>query len=133
MWDCLFSRAVCRYHVWSDLATDRHAIDAQQIPRAIIGLHQRAERPDVAGTLNSCGFNDNLPATSGRISNPYQVAIDAAGGIYIADYSNDRVRYIPATGPNAGILTTIAGGASTTGSEEEFREEAQRLVGGDLP
>src|SRR5262249_51393352 len=71
---------------------------------------------NVAGILNSCGFNDNVAATSGRISNPYQVTVDQAGGIYIADYNNDRVRYIPATGPNAGVITTIAGGASSTGT-----------------
>ena len=33
-----------RHDVRSDLATDRHAIDAQQIARAIVRLHQRADR-----------------------------------------------------------------------------------------
>ena len=42
--DGAFARAMCRHHVGSDLATDRHAIDAQQITRAIVRLHQRTDR-----------------------------------------------------------------------------------------
>ena len=33
-----------RHHAWPDLATDRHAIDAQQIAGAIVCLHQGADR-----------------------------------------------------------------------------------------
>lgn len=42
--DSTSARAMRRHHVWSNLATDRHAIDAQQVTGAIVRLHQRADR-----------------------------------------------------------------------------------------
>ncbi len=49
----------------------------------------------VAGVLNDCGYNgDNIPGTSARLNQPYGVALDAAGNIYIGDAGNNRVRKI---------------------------------------
>jgi hypothetical protein len=60
----------------------------------------------VAG-IGSCCFNgDNIPATSARLGNPFGVAVDTAGNIFIADSSNSRIRRVDAT---TGIITTAAG------------------------
>jgi trimeric autotransporter adhesin len=53
------------------------------------------------------GFpGDGGPATSASLSQPTDVAVDAAGNLYIADPNNQRIRMVSAT---TGDITTIAG------------------------
>jgi len=60
----------------------------------------------VAGS-GVAGFSgDGGPATAARIARTDQIAVDAAGNIYIGDYGNARIRKVDAT---TGIITTIAG------------------------
>jgi len=60
----------------------------------------------VAGN-GSGGYNgDNIAATSAQLSNPYGVAVDGAGNLYIVDNGNDRIRKVTAA---TGIITTVAG------------------------
>jgi sugar lactone lactonase YvrE len=60
----------------------------------------------VAG-IGTPGYSgDGGLATAAQLNNPYGVAVDNAGNIYIADYSNVCVRKVSAT---TGIITTIAG------------------------
>lgn len=60
----------------------------------------------VAGTPPSGGFiADGGPATSAELTNPYSVAADWSGNIFIADRDNNIVRKIN----SAGIITTYAG------------------------
>ncbi len=52
------------------------------------------------------GFSgDGGQATNAEFNNPYGVAVDKAGNLYIADVTNSRVRKVA---PN-GIITTVAG------------------------
>jgi sugar lactone lactonase YvrE len=52
------------------------------------------------------GFSgDGGPATSASLGEPFDVAIDGAGNLYIADLSNHRIRKVD---PN-GIISTVAG------------------------
>ncbi len=53
----------------------------------------------------SAGFGDGGPATSAGLSNPYGVAVDARGNLYIADSKNVRIRK---AAPD-GTITTVAG------------------------
>jgi sugar lactone lactonase YvrE len=49
----------------------------------------------VAGT-SSAGYNgDGIAATAATLSEPWGVAVDAAGAIYIADRYNFRIRKVP--------------------------------------
>lgn len=55
------------------------------------------------------GFSgDGGPATQAAITNPYGLALDRNGNLYIADFSNRRIRRVDA----AGIITTVAGNGS---------------------
>jgi uncharacterized protein (TIGR03437 family) len=56
----------------------------------------------VAGGGASLG--DNGPATSAQLANPYGVAVDSAGNLYIADWGNNRIRKV-----SGGVISTVAG------------------------
>jgi len=59
-----------------------------------------------AGT-GIAGFSgDGGPATSARLNNPWAVALDGGGNLFIADASNNRIRRVDAA---TGIITTYAG------------------------
>jgi streptogramin lyase len=58
-----------------------------------------------AGTAVA-GYNgDSLAATTAKLNSPYGVAVDVTGNVYIADYSNHRVRMVN----TSGIISTIGG------------------------
>jgi sugar lactone lactonase YvrE len=55
----------------------------------------------------SYGFSgDGGAATSARLADPAEIAIDGAGNLYIADAGNHRIRKITAA---TGVITTVAG------------------------
>ena len=56
------------------------------------------------GTVGYTG--DGGLATSAEINNPYGVAVDGSGNIYIADRANSVIRKVTAS---TGIITTVAG------------------------
>jgi uncharacterized protein (TIGR03437 family) len=67
----------------------------------------------VAGSPSSAaGYGgDNGPPTSAFLSTPVGVAVDAAGNLYIADYTNGRVRKV-----GNGSIITLAGGGIPVGN-----------------
>ncbi|MFY2765151.1 Calx-beta domain-containing protein [Arenimonas sp. MALMAid1274] len=75
----------------------------------------------VAGTGVSGFSGDGGPATSARLSQPMDVAVDAAGNLYIADLGNLRLRKVLTNG----TITTLAGDGSSV-----FRDNVPGLTGG---
>jgi RHS repeat-associated protein len=67
---------------------------------------------DTMGNINPIAGNgtagytgDHGPALSAELNNPYAVAVDASGDVYIADTNNNAVRMVDPLG----TITTIAG------------------------
>lgn len=59
----------------------------------------------VAGNGGRGYSGDGGPATATSLYNPYAVALDGSGSLYIADFLNYRVRKVSP----AGVVTTLAG------------------------
>lgn len=88
----------------------------------------RKVRPDgtittIAGTGRRGFSGDGGPATSARLYNPYGVAVDDRGNVYIADWGNHRVRRVSP----GGRITTIAGTGSPGYSGDGGPATAARL------
>jgi sugar lactone lactonase YvrE len=63
----------------------------------------------VVGTTVAGFGGDGSAATAAEISDPYAVVVDDAGTIYIADFENQRIRAVAATG----TITTVIGTGDT--------------------
>jgi trimeric autotransporter adhesin len=60
----------------------------------------------IAGDGTQGYVGDNGPAISARLNFPTGVAVDASGNVYIADYSNKRIRMVT---KSTGFISTVAG------------------------
>jgi sugar lactone lactonase YvrE len=60
----------------------------------------------VAGNGTGTYAGDGSPATNASLQNPFGLAVDAGGNLYIADSGNDRIRRVDVNG----IISTVAGG-----------------------
>jgi hypothetical protein len=82
-------------------------------------LAQQANVPQftistIAGNGIAGYSGDGGPATSAALNDPYGVAVDAAGNLYIADDANNRIRKVATNG----TITTVAGtGAAGFGGD----------------
>jgi sugar lactone lactonase YvrE len=77
-------------------------------------------RTDVITTCAGCGepgySGDGGPATRARFNEPYGIAVDKAGNVYVADRHNHRVRRVDSA---SGIVTTFAGNGSSRFSGDD--------------
>jgi hypothetical protein len=64
-----------------------------------------------AGSLTGSYSGDGGLATDATLNEPNDVCVDNFGNIYIADYTNNRIRKVEAS---SGIITTIAGNGTTS-------------------
>ncbi len=80
---------------------------------------------DVAGNTNSTYVGDNGPALYALLSKAQDVAVDASGNLYIADYGNSRVRKVMPDG----TITTVAGNGKSGFSGDAVRLPAPNWAG----
>jgi uncharacterized protein (TIGR03437 family) len=69
----------------------------------------------IAGTGTSGYSGDGGPAAAAQLSNPWGVALDNLGNLYISDTFNNRVRRVVL---KTGIISTVAGNGNTGASED---------------
>ena len=70
-----------------------------------IKLTAQAAAGDIS-TVAGGGVGDGGSATNASLSNPFGVAVDGGGNMYVADLSNNRIRKVDVA---TGIITTVAG------------------------
>jgi len=78
----------------------------------------------VAGNGTSGLSGDGGAATAAQLNQPYGIALDLAGNLYIADLGNARVRKVDA----AGIITSIAGGGTSAPSSSKSIQAVSALL-----
>ena len=78
----------------------------------------------VAGT-GTAGYNGDGAATGAQLNYPADVAVDAAGNVYIADTNNLRIRKVAA---DTGVMATIVG-TGTEGSTGEAGPSTSAQIG----
>jgi hypothetical protein len=63
----------------------------------------------VAGTGTPGFGGDGGPAATAQLQNPFDIAVDATGNLYIADAGNSRIRKVTASG----AISTVAGNGTS--------------------
>ena len=76
------------------------------------GHNRRIRKVDTSGIITTVAGNENQgfsgdggPAVDASLYNPFGVAVDSKGNIFIADEFNNRIRKVD----TSGIITTVAG------------------------
>jgi uncharacterized protein (TIGR03437 family) len=78
----------------------------------IVKVDSQGNMSTVAGSASTAGFSgDGGLATSALLNQPFGLALDSAGNLYIADTSNHRIRKI-----SVGNITTVAGSGAICGN-----------------
>ncbi len=79
----------------------------------------------IAGQGTGSFSGDGGPATAAELNRPFDVSVDAAGNVYIADFANNRIRKVD----NTGAISTIAGDGAASFSGDGGPATAASLHG----
>lgn len=72
----------------------------------------------IVGVAHQCGLSgDGGPAPQAQLCQPFDVTLDGAGNLFIADTNNNRVRRVDA---RTNIITTVAGGGGPVNGYELY-------------
>jgi hypothetical protein len=80
----------------------------------------------VAGLPGASGSADGT-GSAARFNNPYGVAVDSAGNLYVADTGNDTIRKVTPEGTNW-VVSTLAGSAGTPGDDDGIGSAARFYI-----
>lgn len=93
------------------------AVDAAGNVYVADPTQHRVRRIDTSGIITTFAGNglmtssgDGGPATAASLRSPFDVAVDAAGNLYISEADSERVRRVDASG----VITTVAGGGASS-------------------
>jgi len=94
--------------------------------------NHRVRKVSAAGTISTVAGNghpgysgDNGPAAAAQLNQPYDLAMDGRGNLYIADYGNQRVRAVGTDGN----ITTVAGNGTSGATGDGGPATAALLLG----
>ena len=90
--------------------------------REIVPLSGKWHVTTVAGAAGIIGSDDGT-GTNALFNYPMGIAIDNSGTLYVADYQNNTIRAVVSV-TGSWIVTTVAGTAGTTGSDDGFGSAA---------
>ena len=86
-----------------DAVGNLYIADAYQYGPLIRKVSAGGTISTVAGGGPGGSLGDGGPATAGSLSQPYGLAVDAVGNVYIADAGNNRVRKVLAAAPSFAV------------------------------
>jgi hypothetical protein len=107
--------ATARFNLPSGIAIDDadKLLVADTANNTIRAITTAAAVSTPSGLAGTAGAADGSGAAA-HFSNPYGLATDSSGNVYIADMANNTIRMMTP----AGVVTTIAGTAGVTGSTD---------------
>ncbi|HEX3475569.1 MAG TPA: hypothetical protein VHT91_11135, partial [Kofleriaceae bacterium] len=107
--------AAARFHFPAGVAVDSagNAYVADPFNETLRKITPAGVVTTLAGTPGMSGSADGT-GPAARFSGPAGVAVDSTGNVYVADQLNGTLRKVTA----AGVVTTLAGTAGTTGSAD---------------
>ncbi|MCQ8119474.1 NHL domain-containing protein [Methylomonas rosea] len=110
------------HHAYDPIGRVLYMGDGSQ--RSVLGAIATSVMTTVAGNGEEAFNGDGGPAISASLRNPYDVAVDVEGYLYISDLASSRIRRVSP----AGIITTIAGNG-TSGVSGDGGPATQAAIG----